>query len=263
MDLSHFKENGYQVLKGVIPSEDISSLGEFLAAESRTALASIRHEVPCADDPAEVVAFIKRVHDDDQAFRRLSQRTRDIISGHFGVETRLSPRLLAVPRIEALRAVLHEVFPGQGLRMHMPPMARFVLPGNAYAGVPPHQDISYNKHLGEFAVVWVPFCKIDSRCGGVVIHKGSGNLDEQLTEFDRKLWLPAIHDLGLEKVHFELNPGDALLFNSRVIHESKANVSDRVRYSCDFRFFSAATASSKHYLDLSTWKVVEPAAPAP
>lgn len=257
-DLGPLKKQGYQVLRGLFSAEAVSSIRGLLEKEARSALLSIKPEVSCSDDPAALIAFIKKANDDSAVFQRLSKRTRDILTGHFPVETRLSPALEAIPRSERLGDVLRAIFPGQGLKMHMPPMARFVLPKNIYAGVPPHQDISYNKHLGEFVVVWVPFTKIDAECGGVIVHEGSGALDEQPLDADGKFWLPGIPDSGLKKVHFEMAPGDALLFNSRVIHESMPNTSDRVRYSCDFRFFAGTTATSRHYLDMSTWKVVAP-----
>ena len=57
--------------------------------------------------------------------------------------------------------------------MHMPPTARFILPGNSAAAVPPHQDVSYNHHLTDFITAWVPFHPIDEESGGVAVFSGS------------------------------------------------------------------------------------------
>src|SRR5690606_32029103 len=141
-------------------------------------------------------------------------------------------------------------------RLHLPPTARFILPQNVHAAVPPHQDISYNKHVEDFFVLWIPYCKIDDHCGGVIVHKGTGQLPEQLQNFDRKFWLQVVPDLGYEKIHCTMYVGDALLLNKWVVHESAGNTSDRIRYSSDFRFFCGP--SSKHYLDLKDWTVVAP-----
>jgi hypothetical protein len=56
-----------------------------------------------------------------------------------------------------------------------------------------------------------------------------------------------------------MDVGDALLLNKWIVHESVPNVSSRIRYSIDFRFFSGRDSSSKHLLDMQTWKVIEPA----
>jgi hypothetical protein len=37
------------------------------------------------------------------------------------------------------------------------------------------------------------------------------------------------------------------------------NVSDHIRFSVDYRFFGRNQTSSKHVLDMQSWKVVAPA----
>jgi hypothetical protein len=44
----------------------------------------------------------------------------------------------------------------------------------------------------------------------------------------------------------------------RTMHESMPNSSDRMRLSCDFRFFGEQSHSTKHYLDIAANTVVAP-----
>ena len=56
-----------------------------------------------------------------------------------------------------------------------------------------------------------------------------------------------------------MNPGDCLVLNRWVVHGSVANTSDRTRVSTDFRFFPSRETSTKHYLDMQEWRVIDPA----
>jgi len=56
-----------------------------------------------------------------------------------------------------------------------------------------------------------------------------------------------------------LDVGDAVILGRTTIHESMPNKSDRVRVSCDFRFFGERSHSTKHYLDLASNTIVSPA----
>ena len=51
-----------------------------------------------------------------------------------------------------------------------------------------------------------------------------------------------------------------VIIGKRTLHESMPDDSDRLRLSCDFRFFGERSHSTKHYLDIATNTVVAPAA---
>jgi ectoine hydroxylase-related dioxygenase (phytanoyl-CoA dioxygenase family) len=112
--------------------------------------------------------------------------------------------------------------------------------------------------MTDFITGWVPLVEIDKLCGGVRIHENSTNLPEQLTDYARDIWLRGIPDLGLKKVDMYMKPGDLLIFKKMVIHESLPNLSDHARFSIDYRFFGSRETSTKHYLDMETWQVIEP-----
>jgi ectoine hydroxylase-related dioxygenase (phytanoyl-CoA dioxygenase family) len=257
MDLSFFQSRGYQVLPGVIDRDVVEALLTYLSADADDALTLLMADLRCN----EIGALCKRI--DEAAsrpdFEKIPKDQRLVMSGHFPLETRLSRTLWQVPKLAAVRRVLETALNHRELYMHMPPTARFVLPGNRHAAVPAHQDVSSNKHMSDFVTLWVPLTTIDARCGGVAVFEGSGQPVERLESFDQKFWLQGVATEGYERVHCTMEPGDALLLNKWIVHESVANTSTRVRYSIDFRFFSGREQSSKHLLDMQQWRVIEPA----
>jgi hypothetical protein len=260
MDLTHFQTHGYQILPGVIDREVVRSLLTYLSADADDALTLLMADLRCND-----VGTLCRRIDDVAArpdFEKVPKEQRQVMSGHFPLETRLSRTLWQVPKLSSVRGVLEGALRSNSLFMHMPPTARFVLPANRHAAVPAHQDISYNKHMADFVTLWVPLTRIDDECGGVAVFPGSGDPVERLKDPDQKFWLKGVSTDGYPRVHCKMDAGDALLLNKWIIHESVANTSNRIRYSIDFRFFSDREQSSKHLLDMQNWRVIEPAKPA-
>lgn len=250
-----FKTDGYEVVRGVVNKETIEAVGAFLRSEMNVSLDMLRKAIPFASVPE----LIKKVDSDyaGERFETLSPEIRMIISGHFALETRLSSRLWDIPRDPGVRRLLERVLEQTSLCMHMPPAARFVLPGNRYAGVPAHQDVTYNRHMTRFVTMWVPFVEIDERCGGVAVFSGSG-FDPEIEVKKQQFWLEGVPTKNYHRAELHLKPGDVLLLNPWVIHESVSNTSDRTRISIDFRFLGAADESTKHRLDMQSWTVSAP-----
>ena len=137
-----------------------------------------------------------------------------------------------------------------------------MLPRNLKAAVPAHQDVTYNKHLGPFCVVWVPLVDIDEACGGMAVYprtQGRGELFAGETVAPADGWIPGIDVARFERVVLQpLAPGDVVVMGNETVHESMPNKSDRTRLSIDFRFFGDNSHSSKHYLDLAQRRVIAP-----
>lgn len=258
-DTKHFQEHGYQVFKDVLDPLAMEGVRRFLEGQVEQQVTQACAEIGCASQ-AEIVSYIGAIADTgEQAIDRLSKATKDTLSGHFSLEARLSPALWEIPRQPRLRELLEALLGHGDLFMHMPPTARFVLPGNGHAGVPAHQDISYNKHMSNFLTVWVPLVPIDDECGGVTVYEGSGHEPERLADGGRdKFWLQGVATDGFREVHCKIGIGDVLVLNKWVIHRSMPNRSRRTRYSIDSRYFGADDTSSKHYLDMQTFKVIAP-----
>ena len=180
------------------------------------------------------------------------------MSGHFPLEVRLAQDFWAIPREPRVRKLIEAIFRSDELYMHVPPTARFIIPGNKQGAVPAHQDISYNTHMSDFITLWVPFVKIDQNMGGVVVFEGTGGPKQIECDSRGKFWIDPVSTAGCKRVHCEMNVGDALIMNKYVIHESMPNTSGQIRYSTDFRFFAKPHGSTKHALNMQTWQVIPP-----
>jgi ectoine hydroxylase-related dioxygenase (phytanoyl-CoA dioxygenase family) len=260
LSVEQFNRDGFHIVKGALDGDEVRAVRRFLQSRIDDEVAAACGEIGC-DDPAKLVPHIGRLAQDGGA--GLSKATRDTLSGHFSLATRLSEELWRIPRGPRLRSLLQTVLRSADLCMHMPPTSRFVLPGNTYAGVPAHQDISYNRHMSDFVTVWVPFVDIDEACGGVKVYRGSGaNVERLAREEKDQFWLKGAPTDGFDPVHCVMQVGDVLLLSRWIVHESMPNRSGRTRISTDFRFFAERERSTKHYLDMQQWKVFAPEAVA-
>jgi hypothetical protein len=261
-----FRQEGVLVVKRLLPLE-VTNLVEGFLRDALRALDEVfgRYGLSTTDigDAPRLAELL------DRSGSSLPDKDKHIFLGHFPLEVRLSAPLREIPKFLNTHPLLFEILETSRLYSHMPPTARFVLPHCATARVPPHQDVSYNKHMGgEFCVAWVPLVPIDLDCGGMAAYPRTHHREEVLdAEFGSASaagWLRPIEksDIGnAERVVLgPLEPGDVVLLGDRTIHESMPNNSDRVRLSCDFRFFGKHSHSDKHYLDIASGTVIAPAA---
>jgi len=256
--MSQFREKGYQVFNNVISPELVAILHGVLASEVDKILAllgrvGVEPDIPTA--ASDIVALLSNPSAD-----ALDHDTRVLMTGHFPTELRLSKTFWEIPRTQALQDILKAVLGSDRLRMHMPPMARFILPNNSEAGVPAHQDASYNDHMNRFVTAWMPLVDIDEQCGGVTIYEGRKDGVIPTTKLVQNgVWIEGVSVQGLAPFNcVPMTPGDVLIFNPYVVHASMPNVSNKTRFSIDCRFFGSDAETSKHYLDMTTWSVVAP-----
>ena len=256
--MSQFREKGYQLFHNVISPEVAALLHRILASEVDKILVLLGRvgvEPDISTAATDIVALLN-----SPAADRLDRDTRVLMTGHFPTQLRLSQTFWENPRTQALHDIIKASLGSDRLRMHMPPMARFVLPNNSQAGVPPHQDASYNDHMRDFVTVWVPLVEIDEQCGGVTIYDGRTDGIIPATKLAQNgVWIEGVSVQGLTALNcVPMVPGDILIFNPYVVHGSMPNISKKIRFSIDCRFFGGAAQSSKHYLDMTTWSVVAP-----
>jgi len=259
-EVEAFRRHGYGIVPQVLDVALLASVRQLLEAHMQRQMAAAAREMGGHSVAQFVCELASGTTSGARTLDALSKDTRDTLSGHFSLEARLDRGLWEIPKQPRLRGILHAALRSRALYMHMPPTARFVLPGNLHAAVPAHQDLSYNRHLSDFITVWVPLVPIDGACGGVVVYEGSGGAPETPTDSERdRFWLKGIPVEGYRPVHCEMAVGDVLLLNRHIIHASMPNRSDRTRLSIDFRFFGARDRSHKHHLDIQTWTVIAPA----
>jgi len=260
MDLTMFHEQGYQVVHHVLPHSVISNLRAFVQAEEEPAIAQAMLEIP-SRNWEELTKKAVELADCPNESARISFETKRIVSGFIRLQARLSEVFFEVPRNDAMRRILQLLFPGERLRLQMPPSARFVRPNNRLGFIGAHQDCAYNDHLRSFVVVWIPLVPIDETCGGVAVYPGTGRLPQVLQDGSVKRWIykQSLKVDDIKPVALHMVPGDILLLNEFIVHESVPNISDHTRYSVSMRFFGNDFESTKHYLDLETWQVIVPA----
>lgn len=140
----------------------------------------------------------------------------------------------------------------------MPPTARFVLPNSLNSKVPPHQDFSYNQHLDDFIVLWLPLVSLTQKRRGLIVYKGSHGKKLQTVK-SKNYWFKGLDIKNFKETKINmLNIGDIVLLSSTIIHASDINYSKSIRYSIDYRFFSHPNKSRKHYFDFSLNKLIVP-----
>jgi hypothetical protein len=256
-----FRDEGLVAVAGALPQSVVRSVTDFLtAALNDISRLFAKYAIELRDPDAGTK--VERLLDTDAA--NVAAEDRHVLLGHFPLAVRLDETLWRIPLALADQAFLYEFLGAKRLFVHMPPTARFVLPGNVKAAVPAHQDVTYNKHLGPFCVVWVPLVEIDGSCGGMAVFprtQGRGELYRGAMVAASDGWIPPIDTSELERVELQpLSPGDVAVMSNETVHESMPNRSSRIRLSVDFRFFGDNSSSSKHYLDLAERRVVAPAA---
>lgn len=260
VNVDFFRKHGYQVFKNVISLELVEGAREFLSTNLSEQLAAAYKEAGCLN-MREFTQYIGELtNKGPTAIDSCTKEVRDVISGQFSVESRLSKSLLNIFSSQRLKQILRQILLSQQTFLHMPPMARFVLPGNEYSPVPAHQDIVYNKHMSDFITVWIPLVSIDDKCGGVRVYKDTGSADKkiELATEEENFWYKGLPVDSYESEHCEMQEGDILVLNKYVIHASEPNRSDKTRYSLDCRLFNEKVTSSKHHLDLNTMEVIAP-----
>jgi hypothetical protein len=256
--MSRFREKGYQIFHNVIPAEIVAGLHRILASEVDKILMLLERvgvEPDIATASRDIIALLN-----SPAAGSLDHDTRVLMTGHFPTGLRLSKAFWDIPRTPALQDILKAALRSDQLRMHMPPMARYILPDNSEAGVPAHQDASYNDHMSGFVTVWIPLVDINDQCGGVTIYEGrKDGVIPATRRVQNGVWIEGVAVDGLTPVNcVPMAPGDILIFNPYVVHGSMPNISQKIRFSIDCRFFGGDAQTSKHYLDMTTWAVVAP-----
>jgi ectoine hydroxylase-related dioxygenase (phytanoyl-CoA dioxygenase family) len=255
-----YHEKSYAVVKGFFPASVTQAYAAYLQDALKTKVAPTfarwNVDVFAPDCNAQVDALMK------EQGSRLSDEDKHIMLGHFPLSVRLSDAIYPLAEYLGQSDLLKGLLGSQDLCLHMPPMMRFVPPGYMHAAVPAHQDISYNRHMSDFLTVWVPLVPITQTCGGLVLYEGSAEKHEMIDATQTAgQWLPPVSLGQWEKTQpVGLTLGDVVILSSYVVHASAPNLSDTIRVSMDLRLFSKQARSTKHYLDLTSMRLVEPQA---
>jgi ectoine hydroxylase-related dioxygenase (phytanoyl-CoA dioxygenase family) len=252
-------EHGVVVVRNCLPAATVATVQAYLTAELervRTAFARLGITGPLEASGPQVTALLADGSN-------VANEDKHLLLGHFPLAVRLSETLRLIPSALGQLGFLQSMLGSRELFVHMPINARYILPRQTIAAVPTHQDVSYNTHMRGFCVAWVPFTEIDEDCSGMAVYPGShrlGALAPPPTAQSSPGWLPKIEaQLGAPVPLLPLSPGDVAVFSELTVHESMANRSSRIRLNAEVRFFGDRAHTTKHYFDLQTGAVINPA----
>lgn len=246
-----FAEEGYLLVRGLLSTKCVDDIREFLHSSVLTCTKTLREKLNCQTNH-EIVRYCNEFISGDFRTDILDQQTKQMLAGHFDLATRLSEKLTQIYLEEDVVSLVSELLGATDLAVHMPPVARFVLPNNLAAAVPAHRDASYNQQFGDFVTMWTPFVDIDELCQGVWIYEGSNRQAYKADSDSGVFWKAPL--IGLERCRrmtHQMSPGDALFFDPKIVHESGRNSSGNTRISVDNRFFRKRDGSLKSYLDVT------------
>jgi phytanoyl-CoA hydroxylase len=100
---------------------------------------------------------------------------------------------------------------------------------------PPHQDFRTTQGSIDSVVVWIPLIDIPKELGALEIIPGShleGLLEYEVSNDYHTLKSTTESDF----VTVEVKKGDALFFSTLLVHRSGNNITDKIRWSCHFRY---------------------------
>jgi hypothetical protein len=252
--LRTFEQQGFAKFFNMIPAAVIERLQKFITGYLATVESSVQDRCDFRfDDIAQISEKFK------SELASLDNDLMFLLSGQLPTEQRLKTEVTDIFSVGPLLTLMRQLIGNEDIFGHLPPMVRFVYPDHSNAGVPPHIDKAYNTHMSDFVTVWIPLVEIDKECGGVKFYSGDIGTRELLPGKDSKeYWHRGIDTSGLTQSHFDMKPGDILVFRPDVIHGSAPNISERIRYSLDLRIFSAAEVSTKHYMNLQDMRITAP-----
>jgi len=99
---------------------------------------------------------------------------------------------------------------------------------------PLHQDI-YNFFSYNFIKIWLPMTPVNYRNGSMLVYKSSNRLGFIKPKYKyRNSTYPEIDNKftkGYEKITFDLNPGDCVIFDPLILHKSVKNSSKFTRFN--------------------------------
>lgn len=133
---------------------------------------------------------------------------------------------------------------GEPLLVHPRKIARVGLPKDKFI-VGPHQDFPLNHGSSDVLTTWIPLGDCPDEMGGLKVLAGSHKAGLRPVEAVANvggLKVAELLDDAADWVTADFHAGDVLVFHSLTVHAAKANHTDCLRLSCDFRFQNATDA---------------------
>jgi len=112
--------------------------------------------------------------------------------------------------------------------------SRYLATKEVYYKTPPHQDWRSMQGSLNSVVVWVPLMDIYKDLGAIEVVPGSHRRGLVAKDLVDGFGVCEVDDSEFKSVTVEA--GDTLMFSAFLIHRSGDNITDRIRWSCHFRY---------------------------
>ena len=242
---------GYQKINKILSAQEVNDLKEFLV---KSLDHSIQLEFGEDYNSKNLMKLVNQYY--EQKKYNINENKKKILAGMYPPEIRLNERFIEIVSNKNLVEKLSEITKIEIQNLHLPPMARYVLPNNTGAMVPAHQDETYNTHMSNFVTLWITLVEIDNECGGLRIFKHDKNKKVEKVNLEKsKFWYDGVLTENYEYEDIlPMSPGDGITFKKNIIHQSLPNISNKIRFSLDLRYFSKNDKSSKPYINVYSKK---------
>ncbi len=229
MDLSSFAEQGYVHLKGALSKKQV----QILLVDAKAAFVA----------QMNMIGIWPRDVENEVEFSRCMFEFFKLDEARFIATGRLCQHLVSMHQLSVSSEIMKIVaevglkVPTIATRPTMFFNSRYLAKFQGYWKTPAHQDWRSMQGSLNSVVIWVPLLDINRDLGALEIAPGSYRHGLQNTtedDFYRAINPSCYTDSAFKPIATEL--GDCLLFSAFTIHRSGTNVTDRVRWSCHFRY---------------------------
>ena len=226
---SALAEEGYFYLKNVLPRMAVDSV---LADAKLIFLTQMRQIGVEPADSSDEREFSRAMFDffklDEKRFIGAAKLCQHLVSLH---RLSLSEEILQLVKSAGLE------FPTISTRPTMFFNSKYLAKSQGFWKTPPHQDWRSMQGSLNSVVIWVPLLKVDRELGALEVVPRShreGLLQSTEDDFYRTLEPDLFPDSKF--VPIEVEAGDCLIFSSFLAHRSGINSTERIRWSCHFRY---------------------------
>jgi phytanoyl-CoA hydroxylase len=227
-DLDAYRENGFVLLKGFFPKEEIARIYD--DAKEIFALQMVRCGLVDSTRLAkeEFESGMYRLFQVDlRSFTNCGKQAQHLISLH---------RLSLDQRIIEKLSDLNLEFPNISTRPVLYFNSERLAKKEVYWRLSAHQDWRSMQGSLDSVVVWLPLVDIGKELGALEVIPGShrlGLLEAEIVDGYGKL-RGGVDESNATPV--EVEAGDALFFSTFLVHRSGTNATGSIRWSCHFRY---------------------------
>lgn len=232
-----YRQQGYVIIKQFFDIADIDAIRQ----QVKQAFSAV------SDDFQSMDASLPELYDNNfQAYHGAAKLANHVTALH---QLGTQPKLLDTLKEFGLKQPVIAARPL--MWFHSPKVAKTA----RYARLPAHQEWSNMQGSLNAMVAWTPLAPVTKEMGRLQVIPGShlrgllpfvGNEAE-----DYPFSIPAKHIDEADFIEAEVELGDLLLFSAFLIHRSGDNQSNKIRWTCNFRFndMTCPRFVARHYLN--------------